>query len=119
MMIALRNQHSERSRKEKIEKEVNSRGENDTVDHTSPVSLQGTLDRLLLLAVDSLGSIVDILVVIGSNDLFLASGSGFDVLCVVIALDILLVFGCGLIGLVVESRHLSSYGACVDGDARS
>ena len=80
------------------------RREDDGVDDSFPVRLQGGHDGLLLLLCDGGGGIVDVLSVVGSNDSLVASAGRLDMLLIVVVLDVLLVLN-GSVGSVVESRH--------------
>jgi hypothetical protein len=77
-----------------------SRGEDDGVDDSFPVCLQGRHDGLLLLLCDGGGSIVDVLSVIGSNDGLVAGTGRLDMFLIVVVLDVLLVLN-GSVGSVV------------------
>jgi len=83
---------------------MDSRREDDGEDDSSPVSLQGRHDGLLLLPTDSIGSIVDVLSVICGDDILVAGCGRFDMFLIVVVLDVLLVLD-RLVGRVIESRH--------------
>ena len=76
------------------------RREDDRVNDSFPVRLQGRHDGLLLLLCDGGGSIVDVLSVIGSDDSLVASAGRLDMFLIVVVLDVLFVFN-GSVGGVV------------------